>query len=432
MVADPKDILINAYHSIVNEVKAGALFRKYLHMFNDTLYFRNTVIDTRPKGSLVLAGSGKASLAMGTAFLNFCPHPWDKSLFISPSKPSESPFYHIRGDHPLPEKNSLEAGKSMYELISSLSEDDTLIYFLSGGSSALMEYPVDGLSIDSISVLTDTLLAKGLDIREINTLRPALSRVKGGQLANLCKANCYVFVLSDVMGNDLSMIGSGPFDQTAADRDKIREIINTYELETVLSPDIIEKLLGFEKTEVPKIPHFLIGSNMDMMQAAETACFDAGIKPLVFPESLFDEARENGKMIADMIRLYEGETPVCMIFGGECTVTLNEQPGLGGRSQELALSALEELKDKPGIYLLAAGSDGIDGVGGAAGAIVSSNTYQKAEQLGLSIQSYLDKHDSYHFHQQCGSLIITGYSGTNVGDIVMALISDDLLERSVS
>ena len=151
---------------------------------------------------------------------------------------------------------------------------------------------------------------------------------------------------------------------------------------------------------------------------------DHGIKPLSFPESLFGEARQAGKMIADMIKFYSGPKPVCMIFGGETTVTLNASPGQGGRSQELALSALEVLKDMKGVTLLAAGSDGMDGVGGAAGAIVNAETYRKALELGLSIPEYLDRHDSYHFHDQCGSLITTGHSGTNVGDVVLALIVD--------
>ena len=427
MLTDPKEFLIKAYARIVRDVKADALYKNILHPYENTLYYRNTPLNTDPEGKLVLAGSGKASLNMGMAFLAYLPRQHDKSLFISPIDVPDAPFDVCLGDHPLPGENSLEAGNRMFDLIASLDVNDTLIYFLSGGSSAMMEVPVDGLTLADLSAATETFLSQGLDIREINTLRAALSKVKAGKLASVCKATCYVFVLSDVMGNDMAMIGSGPFYKRHSSPTKIREIIEKYDLKAHLSPQISEVLLSYEDSDIRDIPHYLVGSNMDLMQAAETACFDAGIKPLVFPESLFGEAQQSGRMIADMLRLYNGEKPVCMIFGGETTVTLNDKPGFGGRSQELALSVLNELKDMPGITLLSAGSDGMDGVGGAAGAVISSDTYQKAQALGLSIQDYLDHHDSYHFFDTCGTLIKTGYSGTNVCDVVMTVISDDLL-----
>jgi glycerate 2-kinase len=426
MFTKEKEFLVGSYHKIIQEVQAKALYRKYLHLFDNTLYYRNTIIDLISKGKLILAGSGKASLAMGEAILPYLPRKADQTLFISPSEAAEGSLLTIMGDHPIPGKNSLRAGKSMLELISSLDENDTLLYFLSGGSSSLMEHPVEGLTLDDLQSITGLFLAKGMDIHEINALRSLLSKVKAGKLADACKAKCYVFVLSDVMGNDLSIIGSGPFYKDFLDREKISDIIEKYELEKDL-PEHIIKILKNSSPESEKndIPHYLIGSNMDLLEAAELTCLDEGIKPLSFPESLSGEATLSGKMIADMLKHYKGHRPVCMIFGGETTVTLNEKPGLGGRSQELALSVLQELRDTPNIHLLSAGSDGMDGVGGAAGAVVDKDVYKKACSLGLSIQDYLDKHDSYHFHKQCGSLIKTGYSWTNVGDVVMALIDED-------
>jgi len=407
---------------MVDHVKADALYKTYLRFFNNTVYYRNTPLDTYPKGKLILAGSGKASLNMGKAFVKYLPQQYDDSLFISPVKGSDTPFKVMLGDHPIPGINSLRSGESMLELISSLDENDILIYFLSGGSSALMELPEQGLTIDDLGKATDIFLANGLSIHEINILRAALSRVKAGKLASICKAKCYVFVLSDVMGNDMAIIGSGPFHPSNSDPEKMSEIIDKYDLHKDLAQTVMNAFRSYEVDKIRKIPHFLIGSNMDLMHAAEIACFDAAVKPLSFPESLFGEAQKSGKMIADMLKLYSGDKPACMIFGGETTVSLNEHPGKGGRSQELALSVLQELKDTPGLYLLSAGSDGIDGVGGAAGALIRTDTYHKSQELGLSIQEYLAKHDSYHFHEQCGSLIKTGYSGTNVGDVVMALI----------
>ena len=424
MLTDTKKFLIKAFKSIISDVQAESLYKKTLHRFEDTLYFRNTPLNIEPKGKLVLAGSGKASIAMGQAFLPYLSRHSDDSLFISPFKAPETPFRVIPGDHPVPGKNSLKAGRIMRSLIGSLNEDDVLLYFLSGGSSSLMEMPVGGVNMAEIQETTHACLARGLSIYEINTLRTALSKVKAGQLARICKATCHVFVLSDVIGNDLSIIGSGPFYPTKATPEAIAKIIDTYELENILPSNVIKILSSYVMPEYQnQIPHYLIGSNMDLLQAAETICVDHGIKPLIFPESLFGEAKQAGKMIADMLKLYTGDKPVCMIFGGETTVTLNDQPGLGGRAQELALATLSDLKDNPNITVLSAGSDGMDGVGGAAGAIVSAETYQKAQSSGLSIEEYLKNHDSYHFHKQCDSLIRTGYSGTNVGDMVLGLIS---------
>ena len=164
---------------------------------------------------------------MGNAFLEYLPLKHDISLFISPIETSEGPFNVLLGDHPIPKDNSLKAGKSMFKLISSLNENDTLIYFLSGGSSALLEFPVEGLTMEHLRSATDIFLSKGLNIHEINTLRAALSRVKAGKLASICKARCYVFVLSDVMGNDMSIIGSGPYHPSSSSTENISAIIKS-------------------------------------------------------------------------------------------------------------------------------------------------------------------------------------------------------------
>ncbi len=427
MPSKEKEFLNNIYHKIIDAVQPNALYKKYLHVFDNTLYYRNSLIDLETSGKLVLAGSGKASLSMGKAILPYLKRKPDYSLFISPSEPSETPFTVMQGNHPIPDKKSLTAGICMFELIDSLTEDDTLIYFLSGGSSSLLEYPIPGISLEDIQKSTESFLSLGMSINEINVLRGAMSQVKAGKLAKICKSKTYIFVLSDVMGNDLSVIGSGPFYKSPVEQNIIEDLIAKYKLEDHLSKHIINIFKTYQAiSNIRDIPHYLIGSNMELLEAAELNCFDEGIRPLSFPESLFGEAKHAGKMIADMLKYYSGPKPTCMLFGGETTVTLNKNPGKGGRSQELDLTVLSELQDTPGITLLSAGSDGIDGIGDASGAIVDADTFKTANSLGLSIQEYLEKHDSYHFHKQCGSLIVTGYSGTNVGDVVMALIDDEL------
>ncbi len=421
MLSSKKTFLKNIYLKTLQSVHPDALFSKYLHLYEGNLYYRNTLINCYSSGRLILAGSGKASLAMAEAFLHFLPKKPDKTLLISPFPNTASHFKVYKGNHPLPAAESINAGKQMLALLDSLHEEDLLLYVLSGGSSSLFEYPVDGISINDIQKATQVFLAQGLSIGEINFLRARLSQVKAGKLAERCKADCQVFVLSDVMGNDISVIGSGPFSAQKSPSYTADTLINKYHLDLFLEPQVIHCLRKNIPLQTKKdIPHYIIGSNIDILESAASILEESGIKTISFPESLFGEANDAGIMIANMLTNYTGSKPICMLFGGETTVTLSSGYGKGGRAQETALSALNKLKNTSGITLLCAGSDGIDGYTDAAGAIVDAVTYQMAKAKGISLEDYLLRHDSYSFHQQCDSLIKTGYSGTNVGDIVMA------------
>ncbi|MFA6618617.1 MAG: DUF4147 domain-containing protein [Candidatus Neomarinimicrobiota bacterium] len=422
MFSEGQKFLRKSYPKIIEKVKAPALYKKYLHLWNNTLFYRNTALDIHPQTKLYLAGSGKASLLMAESLMEYLALPIQASLFISPLDAPQSQFTVLKGNHPVPGEDSLKAGKKMYNFLKDLKDSDTLIYFLSGGSSALFEFPLDNITLNDLKILNKSCLASGANIHEINTLRSAISAVKGGKLASLCKAKIYVFVLSDVMGNDLSIIGSGPF-YSRKNALSSQHIIKKYQLAKKLSPNVL-KLLSqdISQDNHPAVPHFLIGTNMELLEAAEELCMNANIKAIIYPETLFGEAKESGEMIAQMIKIYKSSKPVCLIFGGENTVSLNTSPGQGGRAQELALSVLNELQDTCEYALLAAGSDGIDGVGGAAGAIVDQDTFLKAQELDLSPSDYLKVHDSYNFFKKCDALIEVGYTGTNVGDIVIAII----------
>jgi glycerate 2-kinase len=266
-------------------------------------------------------------------------------------------------------------------------------------------------------------LARGLNIREINVLRGCLSQLKAGKLAALCRAKVRVLVLSDVLGNDFGVIGSGPFSRAPGSPENAKRIMRKYRLDKDLPAHVTSRILRADtgNSHLRDVPHYLIGSNIDLLEAAEAFFRERGIPIQTFPESLSGEARAAAEMIAAMIRYNRAAKPGVMLFGGETTVSLNKNPGLGGRSQEMALAVLADLKDYPGYALLCAGSDGIDGNTDAAGALVDRQTFLKAQATGLSPEVYLQRHDSYHFHQQCGSLIVTGPSGTNVADIAMVV-----------
>ena len=405
-------------------VQPAVLLKKCLHRHEGKLYCHNTRIPASRGGRNILAGSGKAALNMAKALLPYLPGNTEKAPLIVPSGTPGGEYPLLPGDHPLPGANSLRAGKAVLRLLHSAGPSDTLYYVLTGGSSSLLEYPLPGISREEMRNATEHFLAKGLSIREINFLRARLSRVKGGRLAAECKADIHVFVLSDVMGNDMCSIGSGPFYAYPEGRFDCGELLREYGLDTALPPHVLKALRENRPPQPPReVPHYLCGSNIDLLGALSRALKARDIRTLVFPESLFGEAVKAGRMIADMIRHYSGPLPIAMIFGGETTVTLGSGPGKGGRSQETALAALEALGDRKGWALLCAGSDGIDGNSDAAGAAVDGSVWKKAAEKGLSPGACLTAHDSYTFHRHCGSLIRCGHTGTNVNDIAVALLT---------
>lgn len=420
-----KKFLKRLYLLAIREVLPEALFRKYLHVYENTLYFHNTPLKIPEKGRLVLAGSGKASQSMARAMLPYLSLKPNLSLLISTKGINDPHFAVCPGNHPLPGRESLEAGRRMRNFLSGLHKEDTLIYLLSGGSSAMMELPLPKLTLQDIQTANRVFLESGMHIREMNILRSRLSQVKCGKLAALCKARTYVFVLSDVMGNDFSTIGSGPFYPSDTFSSVVEDLIEKYALETNLPQNLIvalrrENEQPADRNAVPS--HFLIGSNMDLLEAADAYLNKKNYPVRSFPESLCGEAREAGAMIAEMIRRDKGTKPSFLLFGGETTVTLNDKPGIGGRSQEIALAALSELRDSRNYCLLCAGSDGIDGNSNAAGALIDRHSYRKAHKYGLLPEKFLAEHDSYHFHRRCGTLLFTGPTGTNVADIAIAMI----------
>ncbi|MDZ7795761.1 MAG: glycerate-2-kinase family protein [Candidatus Marinimicrobia bacterium] len=211
MFSPGKKFLKDVYLQSLSAVQPSALFGKYLHRFENKLYYHNSLVPAAADGKTVLAGSGKASVNMAKAVLGYVSVKPENTLLISPFLNTGEKFRVLPGDHPLPGRNSCRAGKTMAKLMNDLEPGDLVYYVLSGGSSSLLEYPAEGISIEDIQKANKVFLASGLTIHEINFLRTRLSRIKGGGLAEYCRANVCVFVLSDVMGNDMSVIGSGPF-----------------------------------------------------------------------------------------------------------------------------------------------------------------------------------------------------------------------------
>jgi len=375
---------------------------------------------------------GKASIPMLTALAETISLSGALAISKHTSGLGRNLFPILLGGHPIPNPDSLRAGERAMEFVSALKEDDTLICLISGGGSALMTAPYEGISLEDMQALTSLLLSCGARIDEINTLRRQLDRVKGGGLARATKAKVISLILSDVIGNPLEAIASGPTYPDPTTNEDAFAILRKYGIEKQISKSIIVFL---ESVSMPpysqkhtlsgmqasgfQSENIIIGDNKLAAIAAMGRAQREGIDAEILTNSLQGEASEVGVMLAK--RLKDESTkrkhPFCLIAGGETTVTIKGD-GKGGRNQELALAAVNELRGLVNVMLVSLATDGEDGPTDAAGAVVTGETCQRGEMLGLDAAGYLSRNDSYHFFEKLGDLILTGPSGTNVNDLV--------------
>ena len=349
------------------------------------------------------------------------------SVFVSAVAPLRPPlsaemsqFPLLLSGHPIPDARSVHAGERALEFVASLKEEDTLICLISGGGSALMTAPV--IPLEELQTLTALLLASGATINEINTIRRHLDRVKGGGLARATKANIISLILSDVIGNPLEAIASGPTAPDPTTREDARAILEKYAL---IQPTILQFSNSLFETTKPNHPTFsrvqniIIGDNRLAAQAALEQAQREGFDSEILTNELQGEAREVGVMLSTKLRdeATKRPRPFCLIAGGETTVTIRGN-GKGGRNQELALAAINELRDVPNAMLIALATDGEDGPTDAAGAVATGESAERAMRLGLSEADSLSRNDAFPFFESLGDLIRTHPTGTNVNDLV--------------
>ena len=321
--------------------------------------------------------------------------------------------------HPLPDGNSFAAARRALALADGLGEGEAVLFLLSGGGSALFESPL--IPEDELSDITAQLLASGADIVEMNTIRKRLSEVKGGRFARRCApARVFSVVLSDIVGDPLDMIASGPACPDSTTCAMAEEIARRYGLR--LSDRAWECL----RTETPKdldnVETVITGSVAQLCASAAQTAAELGYEPLVLTDSLTCQAREAGAFLAAMARYHSGRgRALALIAGGETVVRLTGS-GLGGRNQELALSAAVGIEGLADTAVFSLGSDGTDGPTDAAGGYVDGGTAAVLRRQGRGAEAYLDDNDSYHALSACGGLIVTGPTGTNVNDLTVALI----------
>lgn len=388
-------------------------------------------LKTKPIGKPVtVIAIGKAAWNMAKAARDILGDQITQGLVITKNRHSKGMIQGIEimeAGHPVPDENSVLGACRALEMVSKLTEEDLVLFLISGGGSALFEMPLEGLTLGDIMGITQKLLAVGADIREINTVRKHLSQVKGGRFAEACQgAEIYAVVLSDVIGDPLDVIASGPVFPDASTSREALAVLEKYQIPV---EDKIRKALALETPkQLPQCESVIAGSVAMLCQAAARSSESLGYHPLILSTSIDCEAREAGKILAaigrDVLRgeggRYMPTLPCAIIAGGETVVHIRGK-GMGGRNQEAALSAAIGIEGHPNIAILTAGSDGTDGPTEAAGGLVDGETAARIRKTGLP-EDYLNENDSLNALNLSGDLIVTGATGTNVNDLMLILI----------
>ena len=323
------------------------------------------------------------------------------------------------GGHPVPDENSFRGTKAAMELVEGLGEGDTVVFLVSGGGSALFECPL--IPGEELAEITKALLASGADIVEMNTVRKRLSAVKGGRFAQLCApAKVFAVVLSDILGDPLDMIASGPACPDGSTCAQALAVARKYQL------PLSAQAAALLERETPKVlsnvETVITGSVRELCAAAAESCRSLGYEPLVLTDRLCCEAREAGSFLASIAKSHQdSRASLAFLAGGETVVHLTGD-GLGGRNQELALAAAPGIAGMEDTVIFSLGSDGTDGPTDAAGGLVDGQTLEKLRAAGLSVHDVLARNDAYHALEAVDGLIRTGPTGTNVNDVAVVLL----------
>ena len=340
--------------------------------------------------------------------------------------------------HPVPDEAGVAGARRIADIAASAGNEDLVLCVISGGGSALLPLPAEPVTLEEKQAVTRLLLQCGANIHEINAVRKHVSAIKGGQLARMCApAAVLALMLSDVIGDDLDVIGSGPTAPDSSTFGSAKAVLERYgvwEKAPASVRERIERGMAGEIPETPKpgdrlfarVSNVIVGSNKLAVEAAAAKARQLGYRPLVLSTTIEGETRDVARVHAAIAReiVMSGRPvrrPCCVISGGETTVTLRGD-GLGGRNQEFALAAAGDIAGLDNLVVLSAGTDGTDGPTDAAGAMAFPDTVERARRLGMEARQYLDRNDSYHFFKPLGDLILTGPTGTNVMDIRLVLV----------
>lgn len=382
-------------------------------------------------GKVVAVAIGKAAWNMAKAAKDTLGDRLEKGVVVTKydhSRGDIAGFEIIEAGHPIADENSVLGASKALELVRDLGSEDTVVFLVSGGGSALFEKPMKGVLLEDIMDVTDQLLKSGADIVEINTVRKHLSAVKGGKFASQCgKAKIFTIVLSDVIGDRLDSIASGPAYPDSSTSEEALLIADRYSLQ--LSEEALQVLMIETPKVVENCETVITGSVSELCNAAAKAASALGYEPYLLSSTVDGEAREVGRFLAALAREIRRGTstlkPPCALIAGGETVVRIKGTGKGGRNQELALSAALGIAGLPNVVIFSVGSDGTDGPTDAAGGMVDGSSVQRMRHAGKLPEVHLDENDSYHALKSIGDLLVTGSTGTNVNDLMVVLVREE-------
>ena len=431
---------LEVFHAALKAVDPVAAVLRYVRVNTDTIQIGEHEFAFNDYDRILVVGAGKAGAPMARALEDLLGDRISDGVIVV-KEGHGLPLKHVRiqeASHPVPDERGIKGAEEILAMANEAGERDLVLCLISGGGSALLVAPAEGVTLEDKQEVTRLLLACGADIHEINTIRKHLSRAKGGGLARFAyPATVVSLILSDVIGDDLNVIASGPAVPDTSTFEDTRRVLEKYDIQDRVPPSVqqrIDKGLKGDIEDTPKAGDAvfercfseLVGTNLQALKAAGSKAEELGYPTLILSSTVEGEAKEVVKVLAAIAREIQGSgnplsAPACILCGGETTVTI-QGDGKGGRNQEFALASALVIAGMPDVVVLAGGTDGNDGPTDAAGAIADGSTLSRAKSKGLDPLDYLRRNDSYHFFQSLDDLVITGPTRTNVMDVYMVLV----------
>ncbi len=439
-VPPPHDLVPELVQAALRAADPAAAVQRAVRLEDDLLHVADKTYDLNRVRHVYAVGAGKASATMAQALEEMLGERLTGGIIVTKygyARPTRRVTVREAG-HPIPDEAGVQATRELLDLVDQADVDDLVLALISGGGSALLVAPAEGLTLEDIQATTDLLLASGATINELNAVRKHLSAIKGGQLARrVAPARLVTLIVSDVVGDPLDVIASGPTVPDPTTFADAWDVLARFGLlERVPAPvraHLQEGRAG-RRPETPKpgdplferVHNAIIASNRQAAEAAAVRATELGYHALVLTTFLEGEAREVGTVLAALAReLASHDRPVprpaCLVLGGETTVTVR-RPGKGGRNQEMALSAALRLDGLPNTVVATLATDGGDGPTDAAGGIVDGHTMMLARQRGVDVRGALARNDSYRALDALGALLKTGPTGTNVNDLAFVIV----------
>jgi len=436
-----REDLLGMYRAALAAVDPEAAVHRHVSRQGNRLAVSNRVLDLDAFERVFLLGAGKGTAPMAKALEDILEERLSEGVIVV-KYGHGVPLRRVRvleAAHPVPDAAGVHGTEQMLALAQRAGSNDLVIAAFSGGGSALTPAPVPPVTLEHKQRTTALLLAAGATIQEMNGVRKHLSRFKGGGLARAAAAASVVtLLLSDVVGDSLDVIASGPTAPDPSTYDQCMDVIRRYGLDDRVPKEVLRVLregIQGQRPETPKpedpvfgrVSHVVVANNRAALDAAQQEAIRRGYRTLVLTSRLEGEAREAAKVIAALAKEVASsgkpvEPPACLLFGGETTVTLGNSSGRGGRNQEFALACAVALDGWPSITVLAAGTDGTDGPTDAAGAFADGETARRAARMSMEARAFLENHDAYAFFEPLGDLVMTGPTRTNVMDFIGVVV----------